>query len=96
MPSACLVSACTTNKRKSTAGNQKFSIFSVPKDIKLRKKWEEAVPGASSLKTWQFVCEKHFEERCIKRNFIKYDCDGILLANVCISYCISVLFFSKK
>ncbi|XP_008202293.1 uncharacterized protein LOC100678353 isoform X1 [Nasonia vitripennis] len=80
MPSACAVPSCKTGK--SNKLKQRLSIFKVPNNDDLRKKWENAIPDVSSLKTTQYVCERHFEEQYIIRRYIKQDNEGNVIADI--------------
>ncbi|XP_046411774.1 uncharacterized protein LOC124175492 [Neodiprion fabricii] len=74
---SCAVPTCNTG-RKSV--KEKCSVFKVPSKRELREKWIAAIPGIFDLKSSQFVCEKHFPERFIRRKWIKYDANGRIVA----------------
>ncbi|XP_046604636.1 uncharacterized protein LOC124297541 [Neodiprion virginianus] len=74
---SCAVPTCNTG-RKSV--KEKCSVFKVPSKRELREKWIAAIPGIFYLKSSQFVCEKHFPERFIRRKWIKYDANGRIVA----------------
>lgn len=57
----CAVPKCKTGYKSV---KEKFSVFTVPKNIEQFKKWQAAIPGVH-LKQSQCVCEKHFEEKYI-------------------------------
>ncbi|XP_024878830.1 uncharacterized protein LOC112459099 isoform X2 [Temnothorax curvispinosus] len=78
MPSGCVVPSCVTNKYSTG----KRSTFQVPTDENLRAKWIASIPGVESLRSTQRVCEKHFEEHFILKEFIKYDNSGKIIAQV--------------
>ena len=63
-------------------GTGKRSTFQVPTDENLRAKWIASIPGVESLRSTQRVCEKHFEEHLILKEFIKYDNSGKIIAQV--------------
>jgi len=77
----CIVPKCKTGYKSVI---RKHSVFKVPKNEALRKQWEEAIPGITSLKETQSVCERHFESHLIKRKFLAYDANGRLIAEVSI------------
>ena len=72
----CAVLNCTINSKKN------LSSFKVPTDANLREKWIAAIPSVSTLCVTERVCEKHFEEDLIVREYIQYDADGKLIAQV--------------
>lgn len=73
MPWSCAVPHCTGNKYKWT---DNLSTFKVPSDPELRRKWVSAMPGVDHLRSHQRICEKHFIESAIIKEYIKYDKDG--------------------
>ena len=90
MPSRCVVPGCSSKN----SGINKKTCFQVPTDNDLREKWAASIPGINCLKSRQYVCEKHFEDRLIIRECIKYDKSGevilqvtIKLKNKLIQYC---------
>lgn len=78
MPWTCAVPNCRTNKDKR---NEKVSVFIV-KNENFGAKWAALIPGIERLRTGQRICEKHFEERYIIREYIKYDNNGKIIAQV--------------
>ena len=81
MPNRCVVPGCRTGDRNSTV---KRSVFKVPTDKIILKKWESPIPNIAKLKPQHHVCERHFEEKYIIRKFVKYDEHGKLIAEVSI------------
>ncbi|TGZ37358.1 hypothetical protein DBV15_05678 [Temnothorax longispinosus] len=75
----CVVPNCKTGC-KSLKVN--CSVFKVPKRDELREKWISAIPGIKDLKPNQFVREKHFDEKCIIRNFVMRDVQANVLAEL--------------
>ena len=67
MPNSCIVPKCKINYKSSKV---KLSIFKVPNDEIVRKKWENAIFGMNKLNPRHYVCEKHFSEECIRRKFV--------------------------
>lgn len=63
----CAVPDCKTGSKTES----KRSVFRVPKDTVMCKKWEEAIPGIVKLFTTDVVCEKHFDEKDISRDTCK-------------------------
>ena len=82
MPNRCVVPGCRTRDSNSTL--VKRSVFKVPTDKIILKKWEAAIPDIAKLKPGHHVCERHFDEKYIIRKFVKYDKDGKLIAEVSI------------
>ena len=80
MPKCCCVPKC--DKEHAASGGGKRSIFMVPKNEELRKKWEENIPGGCKLKSFQSICEKHFAENDIVRECIQKDSDGNIIQRV--------------
>ncbi|XP_071557201.1 uncharacterized protein [Temnothorax nylanderi] len=74
----CAVPKCKSCKTKK----KKLSMFKVPTDIEMRKKWKAAIPGIVAFKKTHTVCEKHFEAHYIIRSYIKHDANGKVIANV--------------
>ncbi|KAM0727879.1 hypothetical protein ACS0PU_005348 [Formica fusca] len=81
MPKRCAVPNCNSNRRGEKS---KRSVFRVPKDITLLKKWEEAIPGVMKLERTHVVCDKHFQAKDISREWIKCDSNGQIIAQVII------------
>lgn len=79
MTKGCIVPRCQTGFKSV---KKKYSVFKVPSDNEKRKNWLAAIPGITQLKQSQFVCEKHFEERCILRKWIKQDSNGRIIVEV--------------
>lgn len=105
MPSRCMILTCESKKSK---GGDKVAVFKVPKDNRLRAEWENSiktsVPEVKCLRSNQYLCEKHFEERFVKKEVCHYDENGKLLSRVsnffllCIrhsAYKLSVLYSLK-
>lgn len=59
MSQGCIVPKCKTGYKSMT---KKCSVFKVPKNEVLRKQWEEAIPGITSLTVPQSLCERHFDK----------------------------------
>jgi len=53
----------------------------VPKDHHLREKWKESI-GIHVLRSNQRVCEKHFDDTLVIKEYIKYDENGKIIAQV--------------
>ena len=81
MPNSCIVPKYKTNYKSSKV---KLSIFKVPNDEIVRKKWEDAIPGINKLNPRHYVCEKHFPEECIRRKFVDIEYN---------TYCIFIIYF---
>nr|XP_012149412.1 PREDICTED: uncharacterized protein LOC100877676 isoform X2 [Megachile rotundata] len=79
MPSYCAVPSCKLNKYK---GGKNPSTFQVPNDESLRERWIMSIPGIEFLRLNQRVCEKHFEEHLLIKEYVKYDNSGKLIAQV--------------
>ena len=65
MGKTCCVPRCRGgyHKKKNESNKRKISIFSFPKDLDNRYKWERAIPRKHwSPSKWSGVCEKHFKE----------------------------------
>ncbi|XP_044736000.1 uncharacterized protein LOC123298134 isoform X3 [Chrysoperla carnea] len=64
----CVVKNCNSGLKNLKI---KRSIFKVPKDVELRKKWEAAIPGITVLGDSSCICERHFKSDDIirKRHF---------------------------
>ncbi|TGZ49882.1 hypothetical protein DBV15_05965, partial [Temnothorax longispinosus] len=74
----CAVPKCKSYKTKK----KNVSMFKVPRDIEMRKKWKAAIPGVVAFKKTHTICEKHFEAHYIIRSYIKHDANGKVIANV--------------
>ncbi|XP_036146648.1 uncharacterized protein LOC118646884 [Monomorium pharaonis] len=74
----CVVPNCKTSSKTVP----KRSTFQVPKDIVTWKKWEKAIPGITKLYPLDIVCEKHFKEEDISREWVKHDANGKVIARV--------------
>ncbi|CAN7986056.1 unnamed protein product [Ixodes hexagonus] len=62
---SCFVPDCNTG---NTSCSEKRSMFRVPSDAVLLKKWELAISRTDKkLRPHNYVCELHFEERFIQR-----------------------------
>ncbi|KAM0729413.1 hypothetical protein ACS0PU_004767 [Formica fusca] len=79
MPRWCAVPYCRTDSRTEQI---KRSLFGVPKDPVIWKKWEEAIPGIVKLRQTDVICDKHFEEKDISREWIKFDANDQVIARV--------------
>lgn len=77
MPKSCSVPQCNSRSK-----NKKRSFFSVPKNEELKRKWEAAIPGKKDLIPSHFLCENHFEESSIIREYIHKDSNGKVIAQV--------------
>ncbi|XP_044742729.1 uncharacterized protein LOC123305164 [Chrysoperla carnea] len=60
----CVVKNC---KMRIKGLKIKRSLFKVPKNDEMKKKWEAAIPDISVLDNYKFVCEKHFKAEDIIR-----------------------------
>ncbi|XP_025836497.1 uncharacterized protein LOC108736054 isoform X2 [Agrilus planipennis] len=78
MPKVCVVPGCKTRSNEKVRG-VKYSLFSIPKDEEIKSQWIKAIPGIKSLTPTQVICEKHFPEQCIIKEFIQKDVDGNIL-----------------
>jgi len=88
MTKSCVVPKCTTSYQGLKV---KRSIFKVPRNIELFKKWQAAIPGVQ-LKSSHFVCKIHFEEYCINRQWVKRDSSGNIIASVSFIFYKNILF----
>ncbi|KMQ85102.1 hypothetical protein RF55_16552, partial [Lasius niger] len=79
----CAVPNCKTGSRTEQI---KRSLFRIPKDPATWKKWEEAIPNIIKLRSTDVVCEKHFEENDISREWIKLDANEQVIARVTYKY----------
>ena len=79
MPNRCVVPGCKTGDRNSTLQR---SVFKVPNDKIILKKWEAEIPNIAKLKPQHHICERHFEEKYIIRQFVKYHKHGKLMGEV--------------
>ena len=61
----CFVPGCNTQYK-----NSKLSIFSAPKDESRLEKWKKVIPGSEELTTKSSICELHFKEDFILRNYV--------------------------
>ena len=75
----CAVPECKTNSRAETI---KRSVFLVPKDTAQLKKWINAIPGITELKTTSVICEKHFKNSDIIKEWVHYGQDGRIITQV--------------
>lgn len=73
------VPTCKTGNRSEKS---KRSVFRVPKDIERLKKWIEIISGIVELKPTHVICDKHFEDKYIIREWIKRDESGRVIAQV--------------
>lgn len=73
MVNKCKIPSCKLS-------NDSVSLFSVPKNDELRKKWSEILNCA--LKKSSFVCEKHFNSYDIKSNFTSITDKGVIVFTV--------------
>lgn len=80
MPRSCVVPSC---KSRENPG-QKISFFQVPRNEEERKRWASQIPAIQSLRANHRVCEEHFAESCIIREYNKFDNAGNLLLQVVI------------
>ncbi|XP_043278765.1 uncharacterized protein [Venturia canescens] len=80
---SCVVPTCNTGCKSI---KEKRSVFKVPSNIELRKKWIAAIPGIIDLMPSQFVCEKHFLECYIRKKWTKCDSDGRVIAEASYSH----------
>ena len=74
----CVVPKCIANKRKE---NEKVSTFKVPTDEDLREKWRVAI-RVDILRSSHRVCEMHFQENLVIKNYIHTTKDGNIIAEV--------------
>ena len=79
MPKQCAVPTCNSHRRKQKSNR---SVFRVPRDSTLLKKWEEAIPGIVKLDQMHVVCDRHFQANDISREWIKCDSNGQIIAQV--------------
>ncbi|KAM0724723.1 hypothetical protein ACS0PU_009107 [Formica fusca] len=75
----CAVPYCKTGSRTEQI---KRSLFGVPKDPVIWKKWDEAIPGIVKLRQTDVICDKHFEEKDISREWIKLDTNDQVIARM--------------
>lgn len=74
----CAAPNCKTGNKTE----QKCSLFRVPKDIVTWKNWEKAIPGIMKLRQTDVVCEKHFNEEDMVREWVKLDANGQIITRV--------------
>ncbi|XP_040065844.1 uncharacterized protein LOC120839600 [Ixodes scapularis] len=66
----CFASGCTTGYVSAKNKAQKASLFAVPHDDERRRAWQHSIPRADKpLEKSSVVCEAHFDERFIVRNY---------------------------
>lgn len=69
----CFVPGCSSGYKSNKT---KITLFSTPKDKKQFEKWLKIIPRADkNLDEYSVVCESHFDERYIERNY-KYIIKG--------------------
>lgn len=89
----CIALGCSSSTK-----TEKVAFFSVPKDIKLRKKWQTAskrdVIKPLVLNESHRFCEKHFVEEDIIRKNIFRDKDGKIVQEVSTNISVDCLHFS--
>lgn len=81
MPWCAVGSLCLSNSKHER--NFKVSYFSIPKNENLRSQWVQSIPTVSSLQGNQRICSRHFDENDIIKEYIKFDSDGKIIAQVC-------------
>lgn len=65
MVNKCSVTGCSTNHRNHETG----AVFKLPKNEELRKHWIKFINrGDINDMSYVFACDKHFEEKYLKRN----------------------------
>ncbi|XP_017881577.1 uncharacterized protein LOC108625802 isoform X2 [Ceratina calcarata] len=74
----CVVKKCVSNNDKQS---DKISTFKVPNDQDLREKWRVAI-GVNILRSSHRVCELHFEEHLVIKDYIHRTKDGHIIAQV--------------
>lgn len=78
--SHCMVRRCNSGHGKN---REKKNLFSAPKDLDLRKKWQIAIRRNDiELKSGFRVCEKHFLPDQIRYQRILLDQNGAVLGVV--------------
>ena len=77
MPVTCVVKNCSRSK----AMTEKVSTLKVPNDKNEREKWRFQI-GVPTLLSFHRVCEKHFEKSCVVKEYIRYDNNGKVIAQV--------------
>ncbi|KAM7289183.1 uncharacterized protein ISCGN_029316 [Ixodes scapularis] len=66
----CFVPGCTTGYVSVRKNERKASLFAVPDDDERRQVWQRSIPQADKpLAKNSVVCEAHFDERFIVRNY---------------------------
>ena len=81
MPNSCIVPKCKTNYKSSKV---KLSIFKVPNDEIVRKKWEDAIPGINKLNL------RHYVKNTFPKN--EYDESSLMLNIIPIVFLLFILF----
>uniref|UniRef100_A0A1Y1MXE3 THAP-type domain-containing protein n=2 Tax=Photinus pyralis TaxID=7054 RepID=A0A1Y1MXE3_PHOPY len=72
MTKPCIVPKCKTGYKSV---KQKTSVFKVPKDSEMRKKWMLAIPKICVNDVF-YVCELHFEKKFLKKQCVMYNEKG--------------------
>lgn len=75
MPSNCIVPNCVGNKSR-----KKLSLYTAPDEI-FCQKWADAI-GVPNIKRSHRVCERHFKEEWVIKDYIKHDNDGNIIIKV--------------
>ena len=75
----CTVPNCPTNKNKKNTDH--ISTFKVPSDEDEREQWRLNL-GIPILRSSHRICEKHFDENFIIKEWIQYDNDKKIIVQV--------------
>lgn len=81
----CCIVNCENNK---DVKDKKFSLFLIPKDIKLRNKWLKIISKINGkvVKPTQRICEKHFHPNDIQRSYSCWQNETIEKVNAKLKY----------
>lgn len=83
MTKTCIISNCTTGLKKDKS---KQSVFKVPNDPGIRKKWIDAIKkhsGQDISRNFFYVCEKHFDKSFVKKKKTIKNVTGEVIFEVC-------------
>ncbi|XP_071653214.1 uncharacterized protein [Temnothorax longispinosus] len=77
---------CRHAKTGNRGDKSNRSVFRVPKDVERLRQWVAAIPGIVKLKPTHVICDKHFEDQHIIREWIKRDGSGRIIAQAPYKY----------
>jgi len=82
-------------KSGSRALKIKKTIFRSPRNEEMLKKWKAAIPVKKTLKDKFFVCEDHFEERFLRRSWVKRNEKNEVIYQVSICHILHHMIFKE-